>query len=123
MTDLGLVLVIVCLVVVGQTLLKVGMQRVGVIGMRRLRAPLSLARSVAAQPAVLLGLGLYVVSALGWIAVLSRVDLSYAYPFLGLSYAAVPVVAVMVLHEAFSATKWVAVGLVLLGVVLVASTG
>ncbi len=120
MSDLPLVLAIVCLIVVGQTLLKVGMDRVGAIGVSRLRRPLPLLRRVGTQPAVLLGLGLYVVSAMGWIVVLSRVDLSVAYPFLGLSYAAVPVVAVVVLRERFSVTKWVAVALVFAGVVLVA---
>lgn len=122
MRDLGFVLVIVCLVVTAQTLLKVGMNRVGAIGFVRLKEPFRVVRAVAGQPAVIAGMALYVVSAMGWIVVLSRVDLSYAYPFLGLSYVAVPVVAVLVLHERFNPVKWVAVALVLVGVTLVAST-
>jgi len=118
-----LILPVVALVVFGQLLLKVGMDQVGVIGRSRLGRPVSLAQEVVSTPAVLAGLALYAVSALGWIVVLSRVDLSFAYPFLGLSYVTVPITAVLVLHERFDRIQWLAVVAVLLGVVLVAGSG
>jgi drug/metabolite transporter (DMT)-like permease len=78
---------------------------------------------IVRTPAVLGGFAFYVVGALGWIVVLSRVDLSFAYPFLGLSYVTVPIVAVLLLGERFDRGQWIAVGAVLLGVTLVAGSG
>jgi drug/metabolite transporter (DMT)-like permease len=113
----------VAMVVAGQTLLKVGMSRVGVVDRSLLRRPLALVIAVAAPPAVVGGLALYVASAVSWIYVLSRTELSFAYPFLAVSYVAVTVAAVLGLKERFSVVQWLGVALVVSGVVIVAFTG
>lgn len=113
----------VLLVVAGQLLLKLGMTRVGVIDGPRLRRPLALVRDVALQPAVVTGFVLYGLSAAGWIVVLSRFDLSFAYPFLALSYVGVTVAAVLLLRERLSAAQWLGIALVAAGVLLVAVSG
>lgn len=41
------------------------------------------------NPYVLLGLSVYVFSAVAWLLVLSSADLSFAYPFLAISYVAI----------------------------------
>jgi drug/metabolite transporter (DMT)-like permease len=88
-----------------------------------LRRPLALVIAVAATPAVVGGLALYVASAVSWIYVLSRTELSFAYPFLAVSYVAVTVAAVLGLKERFSVVQWLGVALVVSGVVIVAFTG
>ncbi len=120
MSQLPLILGTVALVVCGQLLLKTGMRRVGVIDAARLRTPSALALDVARTPAVVLGLSIYGASALAWIVVLSRTELSFAYPFLSLAYVIVTVAAMVLLGERFSGRQWAGLGAVVAGVLLVA---
>lgn len=120
MSQLPLILGTVSLVVCGQLLLKTGMRRVGVIDGERLRSPLRLVVDVVRTPAVVLGLGIYGASALAWIVVLSRTELSFAYPFLSLAYVIVTIAAMVLLGERFSARQWVGLVAVVAGVLLVA---
>lgn len=67
-----------------------------------------------------LGMTLHV-TALGlWIVALSRTDLSYAYPFIGLGFVATTMAGAWLLHEPVTMMRWGGVGLIVLGVVLVA---
>lgn len=120
MSQLPLILGTVSLVVCGQLLLKTGMRRVGVIDGERLRSPLRLVMDVVRTPAVILGLCIYGASALAWIVVLSRTELSFAYPFLSLAYVIVTVAAMVLLGERFSARQWAGLVAVVAGVLLVA---
>lgn len=120
MTQLPLILGTVALVVCGQLLLKAGMRRVGVVDAERLRSPLALVAVVAKTPAVVAGLAIYGASALAWIVVLSRTELSFAYPFLSLAYVIVTVAAMVLLGERFSGRQWAGLAAVVAGVLLVA---
>lgn len=61
------------------------------------------------------------VSALGlWIVALSRAELSYAYPFIALGFVATTMAGAWLLNEPVSAIRWGGVGMIVLGVVLVA---
>lgn len=119
MSQLPLILGTVAFLVCGQLLLKSGMRRVGVVDAERLRSPLTLVASVARTPAVVGGLAIYGASALAWIVVLSRTELSFAYPFLSLAYVIVTVTAVGLLGEHFSARQWIGLLAVVSGVLLV----
>lgn len=117
------ILLVVTTIVTGQLLLKSGMSRVGSIGGDEVAHPLEVVRRVLTTWQVVAGLTLYVASALAWIWVLSRVELSFAFPFLALSYVGVTVLAVIRFRERFSAVQWLGLALTVTGVVLVASTG
>lgn len=121
-TDLLAVLASVTLVVIGQTTLKWAMTIVGVIDRPRLREPLKLASDVARVWQVWFGLSVYVLSAAMWIFALSRVPLSMAYPFLGLSYVGVAVVAVVALKEWLTPAQWIGIAAVVAGVIMVAAS-
>ncbi len=69
----------------GQILLKQGMTRIGEITLVADQIPLILWR-LATNPFVVGGLTLYAGGTVFWLAALSRVDLSFAYPFASLSY-------------------------------------
>lgn len=71
------------------------------------------------------GLACYAISMLAWLIALARFDLSYAYPFLGLSYGFVYVVAVLCprLDESFSSARTAGIALIALGAMLVWRTG
>ncbi|MEZ4867701.1 MAG: hypothetical protein R3C14_40625 [Caldilineaceae bacterium] len=71
------------------------------------------------SPLVLLGLALYGVGALAWIAVLSRFNLSLAYPFLALNFVLIALVSQLLLGEAIPMLRWVGIGVICVGVILV----
>jgi drug/metabolite transporter (DMT)-like permease len=115
------ILLAVALVVSAQVLLKQGMATLS-LQSTDLQHPLALARRVLSVPSVAFGLLLYVVSAAAWIVVLSQAPLSFAFPFLGLAYVGVTLVAVVYLGERFSLIQWAGLAFVLLGVFLVATS-
>lgn len=118
-STLGLLVVSVAIAVSAQFVLKAGMNHVGRIGSGDLSAPLSAAARVARQPLVWTGLALYAVSAVFWLVVLSRIPLSVAYPFVGMSYIVVVALAQFLLHENVPALRWVGVVVVAIGIALV----
>jgi drug/metabolite transporter (DMT)-like permease len=69
----------------GQIMLKQGMNRVGALTLSMDQIGAILWR-MGTNPYVVLGLAMYVGGTVFWLAALSRVDLSYAYPFASLSY-------------------------------------
>ena len=74
---------------------------------------------VFTYPLVLLGLVFYGLSAFLWIVVLSELDLSIAYPILGMTYIFVLLLSYFILGESLSMFKVSGTLLVLLGVVLI----
>lgn len=117
---IGWILLTVALIVVAQVLLKQGMRTLDISSADDLRKPLRLARRVLGTPSILVGLALYALSAAMWLGVLAKVPLSFAFPFLGLTYVGVTLIAVVFLRERFSVIQWTGLALVLAGVLLVA---
>ncbi len=102
--------------VAGQATIKLGVGQPqadtdGIIG---------LVNTILHSPLILLGLFLYGVGALAWIAVLSRMDLSFAYPFLALNFVLVTLVAQVGLGEVVPLLRWFGVGIICVGVLVVA---
>jgi small multidrug resistance pump len=108
---------VVALNVCGHVFLKVGMNQVGQVGSRPF---LDFAFSSIRNLFVLAGLAGYVSSVAGYIVVLSRTQLSVAYPILMSSgYAFVVLISFLWLKEPFSALKWAGLFLIFAGVVLI----
>ena len=103
----------------GQLLLRAGMERVGYVGFDRIARPLTLIMQVAKEPRVVFGLGVFALSAVMWLVVLSRAPLSVAYPFAGLTYILTTLFARYFLNEKVTAARWLGVGLILVGIILV----
>lgn len=119
LVSLGLLVVSVCFAVAGQLTLKTAMDRVGRIGGAEMSAPADTLLRAAKEPYLWVGLGLFGISALFWLVVLSRVPLSVAYPFVGLSYVVIVAFARFVLHEHVPLLRWIGVALVVSGIVVV----
>ncbi|MBI3964277.1 MAG: EamA family transporter [Chloroflexi bacterium] len=96
------------------------MTKVGRVGRPEARSPVATLWRVATTPAILIAGVLYVLGLVLWLAVLSQLDLSLAIPILGTSYATVPLAARVLLGERVSPIRWVGIGMIFAGVVLVA---
>ena len=107
----------VILIVSGQLLLKAGVNGLEV----------ELA-SLSDVPAFLLGLALNVkvvaglfcafAAAITWMIVLSKVDISFAYPFMALPIVAVLALSGVLFNEHVSIMRWIGVLVVCLGLIL-----
>ena len=106
------------LAAVGQFLLKLGMLREGKID-DLTKAP-SMLFSALMNPLVLAGLAVFAISALSWLLVLSRVNLSIAYPMVSLGYIAVVILSRFVLNENIRPITIVGCLFIGLGVFLIA---
>jgi multidrug transporter EmrE-like cation transporter len=75
---------------------------------------------VASQLPILAGLACYALSLVVWIMGLSRTDVTIAYPMLSLGYVVAAAGAWLFLGEAVSPQRMVAIGVIMIGVVLLA---
>jgi len=118
-TSFALLLFSVISAATGQVMLKHGMQ---VATARVSHDGGSLALRAATSPWVLLGLVVFGVSAITWLATLSRLPLSVAYPFNALGYLVILSVSVLVLHERANLMTWLGSLMVVSGLLIVVLT-
>jgi len=78
---------------------------------------------VVFHPWVFFGLATFVISMASHLYVLSKVELSFAYPFLSLAYVAVAVAAWMLFSEDLNAWRIAGIGFICIGTVLIAQGG
>lgn len=77
---------------------------------------------LATQPHILGGMLSYAASLVLWIMALSRVEVSVAYPMVSLGYALTALAAWHFLGESLSGLRLLGIGVIILGVVLVAKS-
>ena len=75
------------------------------------------------NPWVFFGLATFVISMASHLFVLSKVDLSFAYPFLSLAYVIVAVIAWLVFKEELGVSKIAGIALICAGTILIAQSG
>ena len=106
----------------GNLLLKWGMNECGSIT----ETNMSVVRyylDVLSKPQVLVGTGIYIVSALLWMAVLGMMDISAAYPiFVSGAFLIVTVAAVLLFQEHVNLVRILGMFVVLLGIFLVSQS-
>ena len=115
------ILVSVLLGAVGQILLKKGMTNMGAITLTLNQLPATL-WGMATNLYVVFGLLLYVTGTVFWLSALSRVDLSYAYPFASLSYVIMLVASWFLFHENITVMRLLGTLVVALGVFLISKS-
>jgi uncharacterized membrane protein len=74
------------------------------------------------NPSVVTGVALLMVWLISQLSLLSRVDLSYVLPVTSISYVLTALMGKFLLHEPVSAERWIGIGLIVVGVSLVART-
>ncbi|MDM0114056.1 SMR family transporter [Variovorax sp. J22R133] len=107
-----------------QLMLKAGASSVGHISMDAGASALwRTSLGLAQHPGIIGGLVCYVFSVVVWIVALSRVDVSIAYPMLSIGYVVNALLAWWLFGEAVNAQRWIGIGVIIIGVVLVARSG
>ena len=114
-----LILISISIAVGGQILLKIGMNRMGNIAVNSMSSLGHLFLGVVKSPMVLVGLFMYVISAAIWLVVISAVDLSFAYPFIGLTYVLILIVSKFILKEDVNPIRWAGAAIITIGVVVI----
>jgi len=118
MNYLPLILLGVLLNAAAQLLLKEGMRRIGHFEFVWANTiPIGL--QVAANPFVIGGIFLYVLSVVVWILVLSRVEVSFAYPMLSIGYIVNAVAAYYLFGEDVTLTRITGILVIIAGVWLI----
>jgi drug/metabolite transporter (DMT)-like permease len=116
MRELLSILLCICTISVGQILLKLGTNT----------TPLDISTVNIETLSLLLknwyllsGMVVYIASFILWLYVLSHEQLSYAYPFVSLSYPLVILMSWALLGENISSSVWIGIILICLGVSLI----
>lgn len=112
-------LVSVCMSAVAQALFKMGMGTAGVRAALADGGASGVIRAVALNPGIVGGLGLYGLGTVLWLGVLSRAELSQAYPFVGLSFVLTAVFGAVLFHDSLSPARIVGIAAIVIGVYLV----
>ncbi|MCL4321958.1 MAG: SMR family transporter [Deltaproteobacteria bacterium] len=71
---------------------------------------------------VIIGIVLYLISMFFWISVLSKIDLSAAYPFVSIGVILTVILAAITLHESIPLLRWIGIFITLSGVYLIVSS-
>lgn len=119
LVNFGLILLGVLLNAAAQLLLKAGTNAVGQFAFSRDNI-LPVGWQLATEPHIFGGLTCYVVSVVVWIMALSRVEVSIAYPMLSIGYVVNALAAWWLFGEAVSLTRLAGIGIIIMGVYVVA---
>ena len=104
-----------------QLLLKAAANRVGPIEIQPQSLALA-ARDLVFSMPLIAGIACYVVSVIVWIVALSRADVSVAYPMLSIGYVVNALAAWALFGEAVTPMRLTGIGVIVLGVFLVAGS-
>jgi multidrug transporter EmrE-like cation transporter len=105
--------------VAGQLVLKYAVTHHGEIP-RELGGAVGFIGRTLLDPLVILSLALAFGAALTWIAAVSRLSLSTAYPFMSLAFVGTAMFSALLLGETITPVRWAGIGVVVAGLVLVA---
>ncbi len=100
---------------VGQVSWKLGMNLIGPLTNFRPSEIIS----VFLDPHVLFGLIMYALSTVFWLIALSRMELSFVYPFISLTYVLVLALSYLVLKESIGLNKIAGTVLIILGLIII----
>lgn len=106
--------------VVGQVFIKRGLNILGNIDFSKQLIDSYL--RIFLSPLVIIGILLYFFGVFFWLYALSKVELSFAFPFVSLSYVLVVFLSWFILGESISYLRWTGVFVICLGVFLISKS-
>lgn len=121
LTYVPLILTSVSLNALAQILLKLGMVRIGRFDLAAGQIA-SIVPKVALSPFIVGGMACYAISIGLWLVVLSRVDVSAAYPFNSIGFVIAAMVGYWFFGESIGVARITGIALICAGVVLISSS-
>ena len=103
-----------------QIVLKTGMSNAQVLSAIQSANTFNIIKIIATNFFVIGGLGLYFASAAVWLLVLAKVDVSFAYPFVGLGFIVTMILAFFINGEVISVSKIIGTVCIALGIAIIA---
>jgi len=119
MKNLMLIFTAVLMGAAGQLLIKKGMMVYGAVDATRIWSQLI---RVLTVPYIIIGLVAFFGSFILWLSVISRNEISYAYPMVSISYILILAVSAFWFNEAVTLVRVIGVLLICLGVFAIART-
>ncbi len=113
-----LILAGVLLNAAAQIVIKKGMLQVGAFAFS-MKNIVPIGLKVVSSPFVIIGIMFYVVSLVLWLMVLSRVDVSYAYPMLSIGYIVAALFGKYLFGEPVGPVRWAGIIVICVGVYLI----
>jgi len=113
---LGLILLSIIIGSIAQILLKTGMNNYG-----KITPGIDMILAVF-HPLVFTGLLMYFISATFWIIVLSKVEVSFAYPFGAINYVIVGFLSWLLLNESLNSLRLLGIGIIISGVYIISKS-
>ena len=123
MLSVLIILVVTATAATAHILLKIGMNEVGEINSDSIKTPGILSKQLLSTPAILAAIPVYAVSNIGWLIVLSKLNLSVAYPFLASLYIFIPVLSMVFLSESLTLQHWTGIIVIGIGIGVVLNAG
>ena len=123
MFSILIILLVTATAATAHILLKIGMNEVGEINSDSFKTPGILIKQLLSTPAILAAIPVYAVSNIGWLIVLSKLNLSVAYPFLASLYIFIPVLSMVFLSESLTLQHWTGIIVIGIGIGVVLSAG
>lgn len=123
MLSVLIILVVTATAATAHILLKIGMNEIGEINSDSIKTPGILIKQLLSTPAVLAAIPVYAVSNIGWLIVLSKLNLSVAYPFLASLYIFIPILSMVFLSETLTLQHWTGIIVIGIGIGVVLSAG
>lgn len=116
MVNYLVLMVSILLAVLGQLLMKRGMMLFGTFPLSQLLFKIV---PIFLNPWVFSGLVCFGLSAIFWLVVLSRLELSLVYPMVSVAYVLVALASWFFFKENLSLVRWLGIAVIILGVYLI----
>jgi multidrug transporter EmrE-like cation transporter len=115
--ELTVLFIAIAMGAVGQIAMKAGMNRVKTQSGGELGSIVKALPKVFTNLSVLFGIGIYLLSTVLWLWILSKVPLSFAYPCISVSYVIIIIAGKWAFKERIDIWKIAAIALILAGVI------
>ena len=117
----ALILVFLSVIIgtIGQLCIKAAMLKIGPVAFSTPAEIINSGWQVMRQPLIWVALPLYGIGFIIWAVVLSRLQLSFAYPLLAIGYLVNPLAAMVFFDEQIPPMRWIGIVVIMVGIVLV----
>jgi multidrug transporter EmrE-like cation transporter len=121
MGDLALILTSIVLGSIGQVVLKIGANKLENISQVAfsIESILKIVWEIFSTPVIIVGLVFFALSFLLWVVVLTKMQLSYAYPMVSLGYIVVSILSYLIFKESFTLNKILGIGIIIIGIFII----